>query len=72
MTIIYTKSNCIQCDASKALMEDNGKQFQEISLEENPHELNRLKALGYMSAPIIETETDTWAGFNYEKILALP
>lgn len=53
-------------------MEDTGKQFREISLEENPQELARLKALGYMSAPIIEAETGTWAGFSYEKILALP
>lgn len=53
-------------------MEDNGKQFQEVSLEENPHELARLKALGYMSAPIIEAEIGTWAGFSFEKILALP
>jgi glutaredoxin-like protein NrdH len=53
-------------------MNDNDKAYNEIPLESNPEELARLKALGYMAAPIIETPTETWTGFRPEKILALP
>lgn len=69
--IIYTKTDCLQCVASKVTMDDNGTKYREVSLEENPSELARLKAKGYLAAPIIETPTDTWTGFNYEKLMAM-
>lgn len=33
-----------------------------------PRHLERLKALGYMQAPVVVTEQDHWSGFRPDKI----
>lgn len=68
---IYTKSNCVNCDRSKALMNDLGIEYNEISIEADPAVLEFLKSEGYMQAPVLMTDEDTWTGFNPEKIKAL-
>jgi glutaredoxin-like protein NrdH len=72
MIELWSKPNCIQCDATKIALEQRGKvkgiDFQEFSLVEDREALDRFKAAGYMSAPIVVTEHMTWAGFRPELI----
>ena len=68
MTTVYTKNNCVQCDQTKRLMDRIGVAYDVVNISENPAELDKLIEMGYRSAPVVITDTDSWAGFNPDKI----
>ena len=68
MTTVYTKNNCVQCDMTKRLMDKIGVAYDVVNISEHPAELDRLIEMGYRSAPVVITDTDSWAGFNPDKI----
>jgi glutaredoxin-like protein NrdH len=69
MTIVYTKDNCVQCDATKRMMDKLGVPYDTVDITDNPEELDKLIALGYRAAPVVITESgESWAGFNPAKI----
>ncbi len=69
--IIYTKDNCIQCDATKNALDRNGIAYQLINLDREPAHLEKLRALGYRQVPVVMAEQDNWSGFRPDKIKAL-
>jgi glutaredoxin-like protein NrdH len=71
MTTVYTKPNCVQCDATKRMMDKLGVNYETVDIVENPAELDRLIEMGYRAAPVVVTDNDSWAGFNPDKITAL-
>ena len=71
MVTIYTKNNCVQCDATKRMMDKLGVEYSTINISDNPDELDKLIELGYRAAPVVITDNDSWAGFNPEKITEL-
>lgn len=72
MIEVWSKPNCMQCEATKIALENQGKvkgiDFQEYSLLEDQEALARFKAAGYMSAPIVVSEDKTWSGFRLDLI----
>jgi glutaredoxin-like protein NrdH len=52
-------------------LEKNGVQYDVVDLATNAEALERVKAMGYMQAPVIETDDDHWSGFQPDKIAAL-
>lgn len=69
---IWEKSNCVQCEQTKKLMNKYGIEFDVQSLEENPLMLEGFKQQGLMAAPIIITDTGLrWSGFRMDKIKSL-
>lgn len=68
---VYTKESCVQCTATERLMEKHNINYERIPLGEDLEALERLKAEGYMQAPIVETDEETWSGFRPDKIKAL-
>jgi glutaredoxin-like protein NrdH len=68
---VWTKPNCVQCDMTKKSMTKLGIEFQEKSLEEHPLVMGMFKDQGFMSAPIVTTDTKTWSGFRLDKIKSL-
>jgi glutaredoxin-like protein NrdH len=72
MTTVYTKSNCVQCDATKRMMDKLGVAYTTVDIEENPEELQKLVDMGYRAAPVVMTEDgEFWSGFQPAKIEAL-
>lgn len=71
MVTIYTKEQCPNCVKSKLLMKKLGIEFDEISIENTPGAREKIMGLGFRAAPVIFTETDSWSGFNEDKIYAL-
>ena len=66
---VYTKPDCVQCDATKRTLNKHGIPFIEINLSDNMEVLDRLKAAGWMRAPIVETANgEMWSGFRPDKI----
>jgi len=71
MTTVYTKPNCVQCDATKRMMDKLGVYYETVDIVDNPAELDKLIEMGYKAAPVVVTENDSWSGFNPDKITAL-
>lgn len=69
--IIYTKSNCVQCDTTKNALDRCGMTYQLINLDTEPEALGELKALGYRQVPVVMTPDDSWSGFRPDKIASL-
>jgi len=69
--IIYTKNNCVQCNATKNAMDKKGIDYQLINLDNEPAHVETLKSLGYRQVPVVMAEQDHWSGFRPDKIMAL-
>lgn len=69
--IIYTKNNCVQCNATKNAMDKQGLEYQLINLDQQPEETEALKSLGYRQVPVVMAAEDHWSGFRPDKISAL-
>lgn len=70
--VLYSKNDCIQCRMTKRNLDSLGIEYQEINIDESPESREYVKKeLGFMAAPVIETDTDTWSGFRPDKIMAL-
>jgi len=65
---VYTKPNCVQCNATYRALDKNQIPYDSIDLTQNEEELERLRALGYMEAPIVEAGQERWSGFRPDKI----
>ena len=68
---VYSKPDCPQCVQTKRILEREGHVFNEVDVTEDAAALARVKELGYLQAPVVETGDDHWSGFRPDKILAL-
>jgi glutaredoxin-like protein NrdH len=72
MTTVYTKPNCVQCDATKKLMDKLGVEYTTVDIADNPKELEKLIEMGYRAAPVVVADNgESWAGFQPDKVTAL-
>ena len=71
MTTVYTKNNCVQCDATKRMMDKLGVEYDTVNISDNPEELDKLIEMGYRAAPVVVSGEDSWAGFQPDKITTL-
>lgn len=70
--VLYSKYDCIQCMMTKRLLDSLGIAYQEINLDKSPQFRDHVaNNLGFMAAPVVETDTDAWSGFRPGKIRAL-
>ena len=70
-TTIYTRPACVHCDATKKALTARGIGFETVDLSQDAAALERLRAQGFMSAPVVVTEDDAWSGFRPDKIMEL-
>ncbi|HFH9839405.1 TPA: glutaredoxin-like protein NrdH [Streptococcus suis] len=71
MVTIYSKNDCVQCKMSKKFLDQYNVAYKEINLDEQPEYIEHVKSLGFSSAPVIETETESFSGFQPPKLKAL-
>jgi glutaredoxin-like protein NrdH len=72
MTVtVYTKPACVQCNATYRALDKKGIAYETVDLSQDPAALDRVRALGYMQAPVVVTEQDHWSGFRPDKIEVL-
>ena len=69
--IIYTKNNCVQCNATKNALDRQGIASQLINLDSQPEAIDNLKSLGYRQVPVVMADDDHWSGFRPDKIASL-
>lgn len=68
---VYTKPNCVQCDATKRAMDKQGLDYDIVDLTQDIFALDRIKDLGFAQAPVVFAGEDSWSGFRPDKIKAL-
>ena len=68
---VYTKPACVQCNATYRALDKNGVTYQTVDISQDADALERVRALGYMQAPVVITDTEHWSGFRPDKISEL-
>ncbi|MBU8579677.1 MULTISPECIES: glutaredoxin-like protein NrdH [Brevibacterium] len=71
MITVYTKPACVQCTATFRALDSRGIDYRAVDLTEEPGALDVVKAMGYMQAPVVVTDSDHWSGFRPDKIATL-
>lgn len=66
--VVYTKSHCPQCDATKRRMDRLRIPYRTVNLDENPDTVAMLTARGFRQTPIVEAGSDTWSGYRPDLI----
>jgi glutaredoxin-like protein NrdH len=65
---IYTKPNCVQCNATKKYFDDKGVAYTTVDITQDEEALDRLLAEGFKSAPVVNAGTLWWSGFQPDLI----
>lgn len=68
MVTVYTKPSCVQCNATYRALDKKGIAYNSLDISADEQALERLKALGYQQAPVVESPIGDWSGFNPGKI----
>jgi glutaredoxin-like protein NrdH len=69
VTIFTTGPGCHLCHVTKAHLKKRGVVFEEIRIDEQPEWADRLKTMGYMTAPVVLVgEDDVWEGYSSDSI----
>ena len=71
MTTVYTKPACVQCDATKRLMDSLGINYETVDITQDEAAYTKIVDMGYQSVPVVITESGAWAGFQPDKISTL-
>jgi glutaredoxin-like protein NrdH len=66
--IIYTKPNCVQCDATKRYFDNKGVAYTTVDITQDSDALDRLIAEGFKAAPVVNIDTHWWSGFQPDLI----
>lgn len=68
---VYTKPACVQCDATKRALDKVGLDYNVVDITEDADAAEHLKALGFLSAPVVVTDDDAWTGYRPDSVKAL-
>lgn len=68
MTTVYTKPSCVQCDMTKRMLDNLNVEYNTVDITEDADALEMILSMGFKSAPVVITDTDSWAGFQPDKI----
>lgn len=68
MVTVYTKPSCVQCNATYRALDKKGITYSSLDISQDADALERLKALGYQQAPVVESPIGDWSGFRSDKI----
>lgn len=64
---VFTKLKCEPCNATKRKLDKLGVRYTAIDVTESPEAVARLKALGYLGAPVVQCGDMHWQGYSPDK-----
>ncbi len=69
VTVFTTGPSCQQCRTTKLHMKRRGIMFDEVRLDEKPELAEKVRALGFTTAPVVlVNDDDVWDGYRSEAI----
>ena len=68
MTTVYTKPNCVQCDATKRYLDKAGIEYSVVDVMQEPEALDLILGLGFQAAPVVVSDSGNWSGFQPDKL----
>ncbi len=68
---VYTKPNCVQCNATYRALAKAGIEYTVIDITEVPEAREHVLSLGYLQAPVVVAGDDQWSGFSPDRIKKL-
>lgn len=71
MTTVYVKPACVQCDMTKRFLDKNGISYETVDITQDSDALDMILGMGFSSAPVVITDSDSWAGFQPDKLQRL-
>lgn len=71
MTTVYTKPACVQCDATKRLMDNLGINYNSVDITKDEVAYDKIVSMGFQSVPVVISENSSWSGFQPDKIATL-
>jgi glutaredoxin-like protein NrdH len=71
MVTVYTKPSCVQCDATKRMMDKLKIEYSTVDITVDTDAFDMIVSKGFKSAPVVITNDDSWSGFNPDKISGL-
>jgi glutaredoxin-like protein NrdH len=71
MTTVYVKPACVQCDMTKRMLDKLEIDYDTVDITQDDSALEMVMSMGFKSAPVVITDSDSWAGFQPDKINAL-
>ena len=71
LVAVYTLPHCVQCEATKRMMDRLQIRYEVLNLEQHPDMVEQFSELNLMTAPVVVTDTKKWSGFRVEKIKSL-
>lgn len=78
MLTVYSKSNCMQCDATFITLDEAGIEYDVVKIDEDHEALAYVKSLGFASAPVVVAKPNglyqdhkAWSGFRPDLIQSL-
>lgn len=66
--IIYTRTDCVQCHATKRAMESRGVAFEMVNIDQVPEAADTLRAQGFRQLPVVVAGETSWSGFRPDMI----
>lgn len=72
MVVVYSKSNCMQCNFTKKFLEDKGVPFTSKDVEVNEEALEEVRQLGFTSLPVVIADgIEAFHGFRPDMLSRL-
>ena len=68
---VYTKPNCVQCDATKRTLDKLGVAYKTIDATTDDAVYNMLVEKGFKAMPVVNADDEWWSGFNPGKLNGL-
>jgi glutaredoxin-like protein NrdH len=69
--VVYTLPECQPCRMTKMKLDQVGISYTVVDLSKNEAALEHIRTLGHLQAPVVETSSTSWSGFQPELITAL-
>lgn len=68
---IYSKPNCVQCNATYQALERKNIPYCVIDLTQDNTALDFVRQLGYQQVPVVVIGQKHWSGFRPDMLLGL-
>lgn len=69
VTVFTTGPSCHLCRVTKVHLKRRGIDFDEVRLDENPDLAERVRELGFTTAPVVLIDDeDCWEGYSSDRI----